>query len=38
MSGIIMITFGTTSQLAVVAGVMAAYLFSLWADQLGGTG
>jgi hypothetical protein len=32
------ITFGTTSQLAVVAGVMAAYLFSPWADQLGGTG
>ena len=22
----------------VVAGVMAAYLFSPWADQLGGTG
>ena len=33
-----MITFGTTSQLAVVAGVTAAYLFSPWADQLGGTG
>ena len=32
------ITFGTTSQLAVVAGVTAAYLFSPWADQLGGTG
>ena len=32
------ITFGTSSQLAVVAGVTAAYLFSPWADQLGGTG
>ena len=38
MPGIITITFGTTSQLAVVAGVTAAYLFSPWADQLGGTG
>ena len=38
MPGIIMITFVTTSQLALVSGVMAAYLFSRWADQLGGTG
>ncbi len=32
------ITFGTASQLAAVAGVTAAYLFSPWADQQGGTG